>query len=129
MWRMRRILVDTQKKNKVSTILNFIKLHILLLFYALSSCCSKAAAKYEFLSFKFILLYGAVVFILLVYAVLWQQILKKMPLFIAYANKSIVVIWGMIFGYFLFQEKLNIYSIIGAVIIIIGVLLVIKKDE
>lgn len=120
--------MSIQKKTKTS-ILNFVKLHLILLLYALSSCFSKFAAKYEFLSFNFILFYGAVVLILLVYAVLWQQILKKMPLFIAYANKSIVVIWGMVFGCLLFKETFSLYSIIGAVLITAGVFMVIKKDE
>ncbi len=107
----------------------FILLHILLVFYSLGGICSKLAAQYDFLSLPFILYYGIVLLILFAYAVLWQQILKKLPLVTAYANKAVTVIWGMLWGSIFFKESVNGWKIIGALIIIVGVYLVVSEKE
>lgn len=107
----------------------YLLLHIILFGFSLSSVCSKTAAKQEFLSFKFILFYGLVLFILFVYAIAWQQVLKRLPLVTAYANKAVTVIWGLVFGLVFFQEKITVQKVIGAVIIILGVYLIVSDGE
>lgn len=104
-------------------------LHLLLAFYSLSSVCSKMAAQEEFLSIKFIMYYGAVILFLGIYAVVWQQILKKLPLVMAYMNKAVTVIWGMIWGAIFFNESITINKVIGCIIIVIGVCLIVSKKE
>lgn len=104
-------------------------LHIILFLYSLSGVCSKAASSKPFLSSKFCLLYGASLFILVIYAILWQQVLKKIPLNIAYANKAITLVWGIIWGTVLFKEKIQTPNLIGAVIVIAGVLLVVTGGD
>jgi len=74
------------------------------------------------MSLKFILLYGSVLFILFLYALLWQQVIKKMNITVAYANKAITVIWGMMWGMILFGEQISLNKIAGALIIIAGVI-------
>lgn len=106
----------------------FILLHVLLLVYACSDIASKLAAGKEFLSFEFILFYGMVIFLLGIYAIFWQQILKKIPLITAYANKSVTIIWGMVFGALLFKEQISLNQILGAIIIIVGVYFVVLED-
>lgn len=78
---------------------------------------------------RFVLFYGIVLLILFVYAIAWQQIIKKMPLVTAYANKAITVIWGLIWGLLIFQESLSLWNIAGAIIIIVGIMFVVKSDE
>ena len=85
---------------------SYILLHIVLLLYSMGGICSKLAAGQSFLSLKFILFYGILLLNLAVYALLWQQILKRLPLVTAYANKAITVIWGMLWGYLFFQEQM-----------------------
>lgn len=119
---------EKKEKRLTGKIVWMLLLHILLLMYSLSDIASKLAAGQEFLSPKFILLYGAVIAILFVYAVFWQQILKKIPLITAYANKSVTIIWGMFFGAVLFQEEITWNKILGAAIIIIGVYFVVSED-
>lgn len=104
-------------------------LHLLLFLYSLESVCSKMAAKQEMFSFKFFLFYGLVLFLLFFYALAWQRILKYMPLTVAYANKGITIIWGMIWGALLFQETITLKTIIGGVIILIGIYLVVTNNE
>ena len=82
-----------------------IALHLLLLVYSLSGIFSKNAAREPFLSPMFILLYGGMLVILFIYAIGWQQILKRLSLSMAFANKAVTVIWGMVWGFFIFGES------------------------
>lgn len=116
------------KKNKWK-IKYFVILHIELLILSLSGVCSKMASKYEFLSKEFILYYGLVIFNLGVYAIVWQQIIKKLPLNTAYANKAIMVVWGMIWGVIFFGEKITWNMILGGIVVIIGVIMVVQADN
>lgn len=108
---------------------SYILLHIILIFYTLGDICSKTAASKEFLSFEFCLYYGFVLLILAVYAVLWQQIIKKIPLNVAYANKAITLIWGMIWGSIIFKEHISISNIIGSAVVLTGVILMVNGGE
>ncbi len=107
----------------------FIQLHMMMFLFSFSSLCSKFAAQQEFLSFKFIMFYGIMLCILMIYTVLWQQILKNMKLVTAYANKSVTIIWGMIWGALFFQEPITIMKIIGVGVIILGVYFVVTGEE
>ena len=80
-----------------------IALHLLLLVYSLSGIFSKNAAHEPFLSPMFILLYGGMLAILFIYAIGWQQILKRLSLSMAFANKAVTVIWGMVWGFLHFR--------------------------
>ena len=104
-------------------------LHLILFLYSLESVCSKMAAAQEMFSFKFFLFYGLVLFFLFFYALAWQRILKYMPLTVAYANKGITIIWGMIWGAVLFNERISLKTIIGGVIILIGIYMVVTNNE
>src|SRR5574344_810532 len=100
---------------------NIFYLHLLLLFFSFCSVFSKLASSEVFLSFKFILYYGISLLILGIYAILWQQILKRMPLTVAFINKGITIIWGMILGILIFNETVTINMIIGSIIILPGI--------
>lgn len=104
-------------------------LHIILALFSISGIFSKLAASEEMLSVKWIVYYGAVLAFLFVYALAWQQIIKKMPIVTAYANKAVMVIWGIIWGFVFFSEEITVQKIIGAVIITAGVYLVVTGDE
>ena len=103
-------------------------LHILLVVYSLSAVCSKLASDEKFLSFKFCLLYGLVLFLLALYALCWQQIIKHLPLTFAYANKAVTVVWAIIWGLLIFGEKLTAGKVIGAVFVIGGIVLYALND-
>ena len=118
-----------KKKISNNKVKYFIALHVELLLYSLGSICSKLAGQNEFLSFKFILFYGLVILNLGVYAIVWQQIIKKIPLNTAYSNKAITVVWGILWGYLFFQEQIKWNMIVGALIVIAGVIVVGMADE
>lgn len=117
--------MNEMQKEKIKSL---VYLHILLFVYSLGAVCSKMAGKLPFLSFSFICLYGLVLLDLFVYAIVWQQLLKRLPLVTAYANKAVTVIWGLLWGMLIFKETLSIWNILGAIVIIIGIYLVVRAD-
>lgn len=111
------------EKNSKSVTRTLVALHGVLLVLSLSGVCSKLASKQPFMSPAFILLYGAVLLILAFYALVWQQVIKRLPLTFAYANRAITVVWGIIWGYLFFGESVTPLMLVGAAIIICGIVL------
>jgi len=114
------------KKNNIKTILI---LHCCLFLFSLSNVCSKQASSYDFLSGKFIIFYSLTILILGIYAIAWQQIIKRMPLSLAFANKAITVVWGLIWGLILFNENITIGKIIGVILLVTGIILYSLADK
>ncbi len=98
-------------------------LHALLALYSLSSICGKLAAGFDFLSLGFILCYGGMIGVLGIYAIGWQQIIKRVPLTFAYANRAVTVVWGIIWGALFFHEGISPLKLLGAAIVLAGVVL------
>lgn len=107
-----------------SKIKNFFLLHALFFIYSLAGVFSKLAAGEKFLSITFMMLYGAMLSILLFYAIMWQQILKRMALVTAYVNKAVTVLWGLIWGTLFFDENITVGKVLGSVTIIYGIYLI-----
>ena len=106
----------------------YIVLQMLLLIYSLCGTCSKLAGQSEIFSLPFFFFYGLIFLNMGIYAVLWQQILKRVPLVTAYANRAVTVIWGLIWGLLIFDERITIQKIVGAAIIVTGIMIVVKSD-
>lgn len=115
--------------NKKPTIKTYLLLHTAIFILALGTICSKNAASQEFLSAKFVMYYGLFIGTLGIYAIIWQQVLKKMPLVTAFCNKSMTIIWGLIFGLLFFGEAITVTKILGAIVVITGVIRVVTADE
>jgi len=101
-----------------STILLMI---IAFMIYSTTGIFMKLASMESHLSFLFILYYCMALGVIAAYAVLWQIILKKIPLTIAFMSKSITIIFSLIIAYLVFSESITINNIIGSVIIISGI--------
>ena len=63
------------------------------------------------------------------YAVLWQQILKQIELSMAYMFKSTSLIFVMLLAYVFFDEQITWNNIVGAIIIISGIVLFAHSSE
>lgn len=104
-------------------------LHLILMFYSISGILSKLAATQPFLSPRFCLCYCGVIAILGIYALAWQQIIKRLPLTDAYANKAMTVVWGLIWGVLIFRETITPGKVTGAVLVVAGVVLFSTADK
>lgn len=116
------------EKNTIKTVIPFIILHIALFILSMGAICSKMAGRQKFLSPKFILFYGLLICILFVYAVIWQQVLKRLSLTVAYASKGVGIIYGMMWGVLIFKETITWNMIVGAVLVLIGVYIYIFSE-
>ena len=107
---------------------DYIQLHLNILLFSLTSVFSKAASvQYNKHGLQGILLY---VFLFLMiancglYAIAWQQVIKKFTLSTAYANKSVYLLWSQIWAVVIFHENLSVRNIIGILVVLLGVWMV-----
>ena len=115
-----------EKKVKIKQL---VILQAIIMIYTLSSVVAKFASGEEFLTFKFIVFYGLEILILGIYAILWQQIIKKFDLSIAYANKAMSLLWSLLWAILFFKESITVKNVIGVIIVIIGTIIVNSEDE
>ncbi len=103
----------------------------MLALYSLSSVCAKLAAGFDFMSVGFVGCYAGMIALLGIYAIGWQQVIKRLPLTFAYANKAVTVAWGIVWGMLLFNERVSPLKLLGALIVLAGVVLfsLAEKDE
>lgn len=121
---------DYKEKSKSKKVLikNILILQAIIMIYTLSTVAAKFASGEEFLSFKFIMFYGIEILILGIYAIGWQQIIKKFDISIAYANKAMSLLWSIVWAIIFFKESITINNVIGVVIVIIGTIIVNSDD-
>ena len=112
-----------QKKNN-RWMQNILLLQLIVMIYTLAGVAGKYAAGYEFLSKGFFICYGIEILILGVYAILWQQILKRFSLTVAYANRAMALLWSMLWAVLLFHESITVMNVIGIAIVLAGTILV-----
>lgn len=96
----------------------------IVIIYTLSGVAGKLASGHGFLSTGFILWYGAEILVLGIYAILWQQIIKKFDLSVAYANRSVALLWSMLWAVILFGEKITVQNMVGVAVVIAGTMIV-----
>ncbi len=108
---------------------DYVFLHLVFLIVALGNVAAKTAGGAPVLSGRWIVFYGLFLGSMGVYALLWQQVLKRIPLTTAFCNKAVTIVWSMLFGLLFFGEAITWRNLLGAAIVIVGVLLVVTGDE
>ena len=109
---------------KKPTIGNFIFMHLSFIVYSFVGVLSKTASSKGLFTPTFFLYACFVLAVLVVYALLWQQVLKRFSLVKAYSNKGIVVIWNLLWAVIFFQETITVENILGSAIIVLGIVVV-----
>lgn len=117
------------KNNPLTSLLYFILMHAGFVVYAFYAVLGKIASKKELFSPAFIGIYCAVFLLLMIYALIWQQVLKVIPLIIATANKTITIVWGILSGRIFFGEKITLNMIIGGAVILSGIIILSLEPE
>lgn len=109
--------------SRVFSAQNLLLLLMAFLVYSSESIFIKLASYEETMSISFIIYYGLAICVLGVYAVLWQLVLKRIPLSIAFMCKSITLIIILMIARVLFGESITISNILGSGIILSGIIL------
>ncbi len=89
--------------------------------YACVGICTKKAALQSPMSWWYWLWFAGAVAVIGIYAMLWQQVLKRIELGTAYMFKGTSLIFTMLIAALLFGEAITVPNIIGSVIIIVGI--------
>lgn len=107
----------------------YIFLYLNFLIYSFSTICMKFASAHPLFSLRAAVFFFLAFLCMFVYALVWQQLLKHLPLSVAYGSRGILIVYAMIFGFVVFNETIKINMLIGSGIVIAGVLLIGKSDE
>jgi len=99
------------------------------LVYACTSIFTKMASQQEVMSLPYLLWIAGAVGVMGLYALLWQQVIARMPVSTAYMFKGTSLIFVLIFSMLLFNETVTFCNIIGSIVIIAGILLYARVDE
>ncbi len=116
---------------KKLSIMHLIAMQIVVIIYSASTVMAKLAAREKLISPKGILFYACYIGGLGLYAIFWQQIIKKVDLSIAYANRCMNLVWSSVWAIILFHEKLSIPNICGLVLVLVGTFFVnsVEKEK
>ena len=104
-------------------------LQLVVMLYTLSSVAAKLASGQADLSLPFFIYYGVEILILGIYAIAWQQIIKRCDLSVAYANRSMAILWSLVWTVIFFHESLTVKNIIGVLIVFAGTMIVNSDGE
>lgn len=91
------------------------------LFYASISIATKLTSQQVPLSLRFFVGFVVIILMLGIYAVIWQQVLKQIPLSTAYMFKGTSLVFVLLFSSLLFGEGITCTNGVGAALIIGGI--------
>jgi len=111
-------------KSKNINILNILLLQLVIIIYTFNSIIAKFASKTVVWSFEFFLYYAAEVFVLGIYAICWQQMIKRFDLSVAYANRSVAILWTALWSVVIFGEGISIKQMAGILLVVAGTVIV-----
>ena len=110
----------------------YIPLHLTIMLFSLTSVFSKAASVYYSRDgLKSPLLWLFLFLMMLncgVYAIFWQKVIRRFELNVAYANRTVYLVWVQIWAVMIFREHLCASNIIGLIIVMAGVLVVVCHE-
>jgi drug/metabolite transporter (DMT)-like permease len=84
------------------------------------------ASRQEMLSWPYLFWIAGAVGVMGIYALLWQQVIVRMPISTAYMFKGMSLIFVLLFSALLFGEAITLNNVIGAMVIIAGIILFAK---
>ena len=114
------------QKNKIAY---FLLLHTAFFIFSIGGYFSKSASFEIFLSIRYCCFYFGFLTTMFLYAVIWQQVIKHIDLTVAFANKGITVVWGLLIGKVFFGEEITIKKLIGVIILIVGIIIVVSEEK
>lgn len=106
----------------------YVLLHLNILLFSFTGVCSKAASRFYSLegikSPGLWLFLGLMLADCFIYALAWQKVIQRFDLNVAYAHRTVYLIWSQIWAVVIFHENLSLQNIIGLLIVFVGVMVV-----
>lgn len=113
---------------------DMLMLQVVFLIYSFTSLAQKQMSSYlpkgaaslqellpQLFNAKLILSGALVVTLLGVYALLWQQVIKRFELSVAYANKAVTLLWALVWGILIFHEEITVGKVAGILVVMVGI--------
>lgn len=100
-----------------------------IVIYTISSVMSKEASAADGNLRRFLFFFGMEFVLLGVYAILWQQMIKRFALSVAYANRSMAVVWSMIWAVVFFHDTITPQNIVGVLLVVAGTVIINTDKE
>ena len=95
-----------------------------VILYSFADVAAKLASAHPFLAGPYILWIGAEFLILGLYALCWQQIIKRLDISVAYSNRAAAILWTTLWAALFFREHISLQNIIGIGVIFAGIWMV-----
>ncbi len=103
-------------------------LHLNIMLFSFTGVFSKSASNAYGKNGIFDPVFLLFVFLMLancgIYAIAWQKIIRYFDLSVAYANRSVYLIWSQLWAVLFFHETLSVCNVVGMIILFLGVLIV-----
>lgn len=123
------LLNITSRKNNQNLGI-YLFLCVAVAIYSLSGFFTKLASGFAYLSKAYLLCLCSAIFVLAIYAVLWQMILKVIPLNQAYPFRSLGLVYSLLIACLAFHEEITIHNLVGSAMVLCGLLvLLIEKRK
>lgn len=87
--------------------------------YTVSSVMAKFASGAQSLE-AMVMFLGLDFLFLAVYALCWQQMIKRLPLSVAYANRAMALLWSALWARWIFGEQIGKKQIAAILLVILG---------
>jgi len=94
-----------------------------VMIYTISSVMAKFASAGETLG-RLVIFFGLDLFFLGVYALFWQQLIKRFPLSVAYANRAMALLWSALWARIIFGEEIGARQMAGIGLVMVGILMI-----
>ena len=52
-----------------------------------------------------------------------------LPISTAYLNKPVAILWGILWGVLIFKEQITGQMVLGAIVVMAGIVMVVRADE
>lgn len=111
-------------KERGVAIKNILLLQVIIIIYTISSVMAKLASSSAEEPFRMLVFLGLEFVILAIYAVLWQQMIKRFELSVAYANRAMAILWSMIWAVIFFHDEITFRNVLGVLIVLLGMVIV-----
>ena len=108
--------------------ISYIVLILAIAIYSTVGILTRCASMYPFMSWQYVLFVVGAVGVLGVYAIIWQQLIQRMEISLAYMFKGLGVVFALLICHYVFDEVITTRNILGAVVIIAGITLFALAD-
>lgn len=114
---------------RLKKIKNIALLQGVVILYTVSGVMSKEASMSGGHMPRFLFFFGMEFVMLGIYAVLWQQMIKRFELSVAYANRSMAVVWSMVWAVLLFRDTITVRNAAGILLVVTGTVIINTQDK